>query len=83
MFIEGEFIDTVCGIPGSRTEVLGLNFPGGRGSSWRGSSPDHTPGSPDAMATELGLRNVGLEVETSRRPWPPRGGWVRPGRRHR
>ncbi|HEY6058226.1 MAG TPA: hypothetical protein VIV06_09340, partial [Candidatus Limnocylindrales bacterium] len=24
--------------------------------------PDHEPGSPDAMANELGLRNVGFEV---------------------
>jgi catechol 2,3-dioxygenase-like lactoylglutathione lyase family enzyme len=65
MFIEGEFIDTVCGIPGARTEILGLNFPGG--GTWlelaRFIHPDHTPGSPDAMANELGLRNIGLEVE--------------------
>ncbi len=65
MFVEGEFIDTVCGIPGSRTEILGLNFPGG--GTWlelaRFIHPDHTPGSPDAMATELGIRNVGLEVD--------------------
>ncbi len=25
--------------------------------------PDHVPGSPDAMANELGLRNVALEVD--------------------
>ncbi|MCK9824189.1 VOC family protein [Nocardioides cavernae] len=25
--------------------------------------PDHTPGSPDAMANELGLRNVCFEVD--------------------
>ena len=65
MFVEGEFIDTVCGIPGSRTEILGLNFPGG--GTWlelaRFIHPDHTPGSPDAMATELGLRNIGLQVD--------------------
>ncbi|HVL53778.1 MAG TPA: VOC family protein [Vitreimonas sp.] len=25
--------------------------------------PDHEPGSPDAMSTELGLRNIAFEVE--------------------
>jgi catechol 2,3-dioxygenase-like lactoylglutathione lyase family enzyme len=65
MSVEGEFIDTVCGIPGARTEIVGLNFPGG--GTWlelaRFIHPDHTPGSPDAMANELGIRNVGLEVD--------------------
>jgi catechol 2,3-dioxygenase-like lactoylglutathione lyase family enzyme len=65
MFIEGEFIDTVCGIPGSRTEFVGLSFP--KGGTWlelaRFIHPEHTPGSPDAMANELGLRNLGLEVD--------------------
>src|SRR5215203_2707336 len=37
-FVEGEFLDTVCGIP------------------------DSLPGSPAAMANELGLRNVAFEV---------------------
>jgi catechol 2,3-dioxygenase-like lactoylglutathione lyase family enzyme len=62
---EGEFIDTVCGIPGSRCEVVGLNLPGG--GTWlevaRFIHPDHTPGSPHAMANELGIRNVCFEVE--------------------
>jgi catechol 2,3-dioxygenase-like lactoylglutathione lyase family enzyme len=65
MSVEGEFIDTVCGIPGSRTEIVALNFPGG--GTWlelaKFIHPDHTPGSPEAMANELGLRNVGLEVD--------------------
>ncbi|HEX5086813.1 MAG TPA: VOC family protein [Nocardioides sp.] len=65
MEVEGEFIDTVCGIPGAKTEIVGLNFPGG--GTWlelsRFIRPDHTAGSPEAMANELGLRNVGLEVE--------------------
>src|SRR6478672_9330120 len=63
--VEGEFIDTVCGIPGSRTEIVGLNLPGG--GTWlelaRFIHPGHTPGSPGAMANELGLRNVSFEVE--------------------
>ena len=66
-FVEGEFIDTVCGIPGSKTEVVGLNLPGADGGTWlevaRFITPDHTPGSPDAMANELGIRNVCFEVD--------------------
>ncbi|TQL68357.1 catechol 2,3-dioxygenase-like lactoylglutathione lyase family enzyme [Nocardioides albertanoniae] len=64
-FVEGEFIDTVCGIPDSRCEVVMLRPPGG-GTSLelaRFVRPDHTPGSPAAMANELGLRNVCFEVE--------------------
>ena len=65
MVNEGEFIDTVCGIPGSRCEIVGLNLPGG--GTWlevaRFITPDHTPGSPTAMANEVGIRNVCFEVE--------------------
>jgi catechol 2,3-dioxygenase-like lactoylglutathione lyase family enzyme len=64
MFVEGEFIDTVCGISGSRTEVVMLRPPGG-GTGLelaRFVRPDHTPGSPAAMANELGIRNVCLEI---------------------
>jgi catechol 2,3-dioxygenase-like lactoylglutathione lyase family enzyme len=63
-FVEGEFLDTVCGIPDSRTEVLMLRPPGGgtRLELARFVRPDHTPGSPEAMANELGLRNVSFEV---------------------
>lgn len=67
-FVEGEFLDTVCGIPGSRTEVAMLRPPGG-GTALelaRFVRPDHTPGSPNAMATELGLRNVCFVVSTLR-----------------
>jgi catechol 2,3-dioxygenase-like lactoylglutathione lyase family enzyme len=64
MFVEGEFLDTVCGIPDSRTEIVMLRPPGG-GTGIELASfvrPDHTPGSPAAMANELGLRNVCLEI---------------------
>jgi catechol 2,3-dioxygenase-like lactoylglutathione lyase family enzyme len=63
-FIEGEFLDTVIGIPGSRTEILMLKPPDG-GTRLELSSfvrPDHLPGSPAAPANELGLRNVAFEV---------------------
>ena len=65
MFVEGEFLDTVIGIPDSRTEIVMLRPPDG-GTRLELSSfirPDHQPGSPAAMATELGLRNVAFEVD--------------------
>jgi catechol 2,3-dioxygenase-like lactoylglutathione lyase family enzyme len=64
-FVEGEFIDTVCGIPDSRTEIVMLRPPGG-GTALELSSftrPDHAPGSPTAMANELGLRSVAFEID--------------------
>lgn len=65
MFVEGEFLDTVCGIPDSRTEVVMLRPPGGGTAIElaRFVRPDHEPGSPTAMANELGLRNVCFEVD--------------------
>jgi catechol 2,3-dioxygenase-like lactoylglutathione lyase family enzyme len=67
-FVEGAFIDTVCGIPDSRTEIVMLRPPGG-GTAVELSSfvrPDHHPGSPNAMANELGLRSVAFEVDDLR-----------------
>ncbi len=68
MFVEGEFVDTVTGIPNSRTEIVGLRAPGG--GTWIELStflrPDHEPGSPTAMPNELGLRNISFEVDDLR-----------------
>ncbi|MFI5931420.1 VOC family protein [Actinoplanes sp. NPDC051494] len=63
-FVEGEFLDTVCGIPGSRTEIVMLKSPdgGARLELARFVRPDSVPGSPAAMANELGLRTVSFEV---------------------
>jgi catechol 2,3-dioxygenase-like lactoylglutathione lyase family enzyme len=63
--LEGEFLDTVCGIPDSRTEIVMLRPPDGgtRLELGRFLRPDHEPGSPNAMANELGLRNVSFEVD--------------------
>ena len=65
MFMEGEFVDTVIGIPNSRSEILTLVPPGGGTNLELSSfvSPDHEPGSPAAMSTELGLRNISFEVD--------------------
>ena len=65
MSMEGEFVDTVIGIPGSRSQIVMLRPPDG-GTGLELSSfvhPDHEPGSPTAMANELGLRNVAFEVD--------------------
>ncbi|HKB33267.1 MAG TPA: VOC family protein [Candidatus Dormibacteraeota bacterium] len=65
MFMEGEFVDTVIGIPDSRSEIVTLRPPDG-GTALELSSfirPDHVPGSPEAMSNELGLRNVCFEVD--------------------
>ena len=64
-FVEGEFLDTVSGIPDSRTEIVMLKPPDG-GTRLELSTflrPDSVPGSPAAMANELGLRNVSFEVD--------------------
>ena len=63
--VDGEFLDTVIGIPDSRTEIVMLRPPNG-GTLLELSTfvrPDHVPGSPAAMANELGLRNVAFEVD--------------------
>lgn len=64
-FVEGDFLDTVIGIPSSRTQIVMLRPPDG-GTTLELSSferPDHEPGSASAMATELGLRNIAFEVD--------------------
>ena len=62
--IEGQFLDTVVGMTGARTEIVMLRVPGGDTRLELSSfvRPDHRPGSPDSMANELGLRNVAFEV---------------------
>lgn len=64
-FVEGDFLDTVIGIPSSRTEIVMLRPPDG-GTTLELSSferPDHEPGSASAMATKLRLRNIAFEVD--------------------
>jgi catechol 2,3-dioxygenase-like lactoylglutathione lyase family enzyme len=62
--VQGQFVEDVCGIPGAHCEIAMLRPPDG-GTRLELSSfltPDHAPGSPRAMANELGLRNVSFEV---------------------
>ena len=62
-FVEGEFVETVCGIPGARCQIAMLRSPdGARLELASFLTPDHVPGSPTAMANEVGLRNVSFEV---------------------
>jgi catechol 2,3-dioxygenase-like lactoylglutathione lyase family enzyme len=64
-FLEGEFLDTVIGMPDSRSELVMLRPPDGGVALELASftRPDHEPGSPTAMANELGLRSLAFEVE--------------------
>jgi catechol 2,3-dioxygenase-like lactoylglutathione lyase family enzyme len=65
-FLEGDFIDSVIGIPGSRSEIVVLRPPsGGTGVELARfvRPPDHQPGSPGAVATELGLRSICFQVD--------------------
>ena len=68
MAMEGEVLDTVCGIPNSRTEIAMLRTPGGGPGLELGTflQPDVVPGSPEAMANEVGIRNVAFEVDDLR-----------------
>src|SRR5438105_13783310 len=64
MFMDGEFVDTVIGIPNSRSEIVMLRPPDG-GTGLELSSfipPNHEPGSPDTMSNQLGLHNVCVDV---------------------
>jgi catechol 2,3-dioxygenase-like lactoylglutathione lyase family enzyme len=63
--VEGDFIDTVIAIPGSRTEIVMLKTPGGSTAVELSSfvRPDPEPGTPDAMANVLGLRSLSFEVD--------------------
>ena len=63
--VEGEFVETVCGIPGANCDIVMLQSPndGIRLELASFVTPDHVPGSPTAMANEIGLRNVSFEVD--------------------
>ncbi len=86
MLMEGGFMDTVIGIPDSRSHIVMLRPPEG-GPGLELSSfiwPEHAPGSPTAMANELGLRNVSFEVDDLQVTVDRLAcGRLRPSRRHR
>jgi len=62
--MEGDFLDTVCGIPDSKTRIVMLQTPGG-GTGVELSTferPAMGPGLPAAMANEIGIRSIAFEV---------------------
>jgi len=62
--VKGEFVETVCGIPGAHCRIVMLRPPDGGARLELSSfvSPENRPGTPTAMANEVGLRNVSFEV---------------------
>ena len=62
--LEGDFLDTVCGLEGARTDIVLLRPPGGGAALElaRFVHPQHEPGLSDAPHQALGLRNVTFEV---------------------
>lgn len=63
--LEGEFLETVCAVPDSRTNIVMLKAPGSDVGIELSSfeKPGHLPGNPKAMANELGLRSIAFEVD--------------------
>ena len=61
-FLDGEFLDTVIGIPDSRTEIVMLRPPDGGAGLELASfiQPHRESGSPAAMANELGAAQRGV-----------------------
>ena len=71
-FVEGEFLDTVCGIPGSRTEIVMLKPPGdGTGLEL---SSFVRPGSTGHLRENLAAEHVAFDDEALRElaasAWP-------------
>ncbi|PUA82680.1 VOC family protein [Nocardioides currus] len=62
--VAGEFVETVCAIPGAHCRIVMLRPPddGCRLELSSFVTPDHVAGSPAALANEVGLRNVSFEV---------------------
>lgn len=66
--VEGDFIDTVIGMAGARTEIVMLHAPAEAGSGTgielsQFARPLAEPGMPTAAANVLGLRSVAFEVD--------------------
>lgn len=63
--MEGEFLEIVCGVKDSRTNIVMLKSAdssvGIELSSFE--KPAHEPGNPHAMANELGMRSIAFEVD--------------------
>jgi len=66
--LEGDFLETVSGVPDSRTNIVMLKAPGSDVGIELSSfeKPAHGPGQPDAMANDIGLRSLAFEVDNLR-----------------
>ena len=61
--VRGEFVETVCAIPGAHCRIVMLRSPDGfRLELSSFVTPEHRPGEPDALANVVGLRNVSFQV---------------------
>lgn len=61
--VRGEFVETVCAIPGAHCRIVMLRSSDGfRLELSSFVTPEHLPGEPDALANVVGLRNVSFEV---------------------
>ena len=63
--IEGDFLDTVIGMEGAKTEIAMMHAPSGDTTVELSSfvRPEPVSGTRDAQANEVGLRSVAFEVE--------------------
>lgn len=61
--VRGEFVETVCAIPGAHCRIVMLRSSDGfRLELSSFVTPEHLPGEADALANVVGLRNVSFEV---------------------
>lgn len=61
--VQGEFVETVCGIPGANCNIVMLRSPDGiRLELSSFVAPDNVASATDTLANEVGLRNVSFEV---------------------
>jgi hypothetical protein len=72
MFVEGDFLDTVTGIPDSRTEIVMLQAPDGGTrlelSSWRRTATGWSAG--PASTSTSGAWPTSADRRASSCPWP-------------
>ncbi len=62
--VQGEFVETVCNIPGANCQIVMLKSPDGyRLELSSFVTPDNIAGPTDTLANVVGLRNVSFEVD--------------------
>ncbi|GAA3521572.1 VOC family protein [Aeromicrobium panaciterrae] len=62
--VQGEFVETVCGIAGATCDIVMLKSPDGvRLEVCTFVTPDNIPSPTDDLANVVGIRNVSFEVD--------------------